>query len=125
MDVDAVAGGHVNKVLQACAVLGCLVLPAVLDSRSKAFLGRRDLHLQLLDHRSSPRARGLTGDMAKNRTVPDPGRGYGPRAVAPSVGSATRSPDWGRQHRARQTPRLLGFRVVSRFVEIAGPARRT
>src|SRR4051794_12265187 len=94
MDVDAVAAGHVDKVLQACAVPRCLVLLAVLDSLSKAFLGRRDLHLQLLDHRSSPRARGLTGDTAKNRTVLDLGRGYGPRAVAPSVGSATRSRDW-------------------------------
>jgi hypothetical protein len=55
-----VAGGHVDKVFQACAVLRCLVLLAGLDSRSKAFLGRRDLYLQLLDHRSSPRARGLT-----------------------------------------------------------------
>ena len=50
MDVDAMAAGHVDKVLQACAVPRCLVLLAVLDSRSKVFLGRRDLRLQLLDH---------------------------------------------------------------------------
>src|SRR3954454_21501495 len=115
MDVDAVAAGHVDKVLQACAVPRCLVLLAVLGSLSKAFLGRRDLHLQLLDHHSSPRARGLTGDMAKNRTVLDGSWTWpeGSGAVGWAGNAVSRL---GRQHRVRQPSRLLGFRVVSRFV---------
>src|SRR4051812_47620463 len=90
MDVDAVAGGHVDKVFQACAVLRCLVLLAGLDSRSKAFLGRRDLYPQLLDHRSSPRARGLTDGRGQEPDGPGSGSWIWPegRGAVGWVGNA-------------------------------------
>jgi hypothetical protein len=50
VNVDAVAGSHVDEVLQAGAVSRYLIRIVRLDRGEKPLLGRRDLYLQLLTH---------------------------------------------------------------------------
>jgi hypothetical protein len=48
--VNAVAGSHVDEVLQACTVSRYLLRVVRLDRGEDALLGRGDLYLQLLKH---------------------------------------------------------------------------
>jgi hypothetical protein len=50
MDVNAVAGSHIDQILQARAVPRYLIRVVCLDSGDQALLGRRDLYVQLLNH---------------------------------------------------------------------------
>ena len=50
VNVDAVAGSHLDEVLQAGAVSRHFMRIVRLDRGEKPLLGRRDLYLQLLTH---------------------------------------------------------------------------
>jgi hypothetical protein len=65
MDVNAVAGSHIDQILQARAVPRYLMRVVCLDSGDQALLGRRDLYVQLLNHERHllPRA-GIAGSCA-------------------------------------------------------------
>ena len=50
VDINTMAGSHVDEVLQACAVSRYLVRVVRLDRGEDALLGHGDLYLQLLTH---------------------------------------------------------------------------
>src|SRR3954463_3481292 len=99
MGVDAVAGGHVDEGLQTRAGSRCLVLLIRLDSGSEALLSRRDLYLQLLDHRRhlplASRRRRMAGQETAGPGPPvldAPGRWRRGASPTGSRGSGWRAP---------------------------------
>ena len=93
MDVDAVAGSHIDEILQACAVPRYLVQVACIDSGGQALLGRRDLCVQLLNHeRHLLPCAGIAGwragvlDRRAGKRCPE-GDGTGARVRNPSSNS--------------------------------------